>query len=292
MPTNLIQSSASYEGDIHVLATEQGLRSPRMLTIDLTAMDFDADGNKLLRSGQIIVKLASGLGAPYKASKLGVATATNSAALTPSQTGLFRVGDALVVAAPHASVTFALTWANGDTAEVTIDGTPYEYTVADYSTLAALATTYAAGFNASDAGAKATAIASGATVHFFGKAGGASIAVASLTAGDGTLTVTGSATALESGKTVGTVSSIAEDGVITLGANAAIALPSESPIKALNQGQIYGMVLTPHIIASQTNALAALSNDVACYTSASVYGARLPYWDAACAAALPEITLV
>jgi hypothetical protein len=90
------------------------------------------------------------------------------------------------------------------------------------------------------------------------------------------------------GEALGTIASIAPvAGTVTLVANTATAIAVGDVIKidAASAGQPYGMVLSA-FNATQN------SNDVAVYTSCSVFAARLPYWDAALQAAFPEITLV
>jgi hypothetical protein len=89
------------------------------------------------------------------------------------------------------------------------------------------------------------------------------------------------------GTTVGTVEAIGA-GTIMLTANAAVAVAVGDALLAADAGSvddILGMVLS--VID-----LSAFSNDVACYTSCSVYGDRLPFWNDELQAKLPEITLV
>lgn len=85
------------------------------------------------------------------------------------------------------------------------------------------------------------------------------------------------------GTSIGTVAAISGDE-ITLSANlaAAVALGDPIYVAGITSG-ILGIISAPHNLAD--------SNDVACYSSASVYRDRLPFWDANIAAALPEITL-
>lgn len=86
---------------------------------------------------------------------------------------------------------------------------------------------------------------------------------------------------------LGTISAInATTRVITLAANTTTAVAIADPIwVAVAQSTIKGIIVTSVDILQN-------SNDVACYTSASVYGARLPFWNSLAQAALPGIVLV
>lgn len=88
---------------------------------------------------------------------------------------------------------------------------------------------------------------------------------------------------------IGTVSSIdADKNEITLQANAAVAVAIGDVLiqsgLVYNDGSLLGMNVGPVELSE--------INDVACYTSCSVYAARLPQWDNTIKAAFPEITLV
>jgi hypothetical protein len=197
MPTNLVSTTSYFEGDVTVLATELGLRSPRMLTLDLSYIAPDADGNKILQAGALLVQLSTGYGRVYPAAKASAATATSSNVLTVPDPSIFKAGDVI----------------------------------------------------------KKTST---------------------------------------SGTTIGTVESVNTDGTITLAANAAAAVANGDVLVATDGGlvsSIYGMNLTKQLLAG-SNDIAATSNDIACYTSASVYGDRLPFWSSEVQAQLPEITLV
>lgn len=88
--------------------------------------------------------------------------------------------------------------------------------------------------------------------------------------------------------TQGTIASIdAATGNITLAADASAAIAVGDAIvgDAASAGTPYGIIISEIDITT-------FSNDVACYTSASVFRERLPYWSAALQTALPEITMV
>jgi hypothetical protein len=105
------------------------------------------------------------------------------------------------------------------------------------------------------------------------------------------------------GQVLAGIGTIAAGGVdlvnnrLTLAAGLAAALPVNSTVFvtagnptapynfSANTEGVYGMTLSL-IDAGR------LPNDIALYTSASVFGARLPYWDSNLQAAFPEITIV
>jgi hypothetical protein len=90
---------------------------------------------------------------------------------------------------------------------------------------------------------------------------------------------------------VGTIASInVAAKTVTLAANTSTAIAVGDKIVGAsddiaNIGEPYGIIISLIDITDT-------SDDVACYTSASVFAARLPYWDAAMQTKFPEITLV
>jgi hypothetical protein len=87
---------------------------------------------------------------------------------------------------------------------------------------------------------------------------------------------------------LGTIASIdGATGDITLAANSATAIAVGDAVAGdpTALGTPYGIIISEIDIT-------ALSNDVACYTSASVFRERMPYWSAALSTAFPEITMV
>jgi hypothetical protein len=92
----------------------------------------------------------------------------------------------------------------------------------------------------------------------------------------------------DNGDALGTIQSIDLDAsTITLAANSTTAVAIGDVVKktGTNYSGVQGINIS-------TLNLSERSNDVAFYTSASVYGDRLPMWNSTIAAALPEITLV
>lgn len=287
MPTNLLLSESHFGGLDSVLATLEGVRSPRMITLDLEAISPGEGGKRMIAPGTIIMKRPDGFGVPYKTSKLSSAITTSSTSLVVSNASLFKAGDVLTVSAPYARLDLAGTWANGDTATVTLDGQTASHVVADFSTLTALAAAIASTFD-NALGQKAQFVPDAQFIHIFG-ADTVPISAGETTAGDGTLTVAGSATGLTTGATVETVATggvNVETNTLTLVGAADRRLPAGAAIGVAGSGEVpYGMVVSPIDVTD-------FSNDVACYTSATVYGERLPVWNSYLQRLFPEITLL
>lgn len=188
MPSNTSATTNYGENDICCLATETGLRSPRGITIDPATIKKNSQGNCFVESGSIVLRLSSGLGRIYPASRATAATATSSPTVVVKNIQGFAVGDV-----------------------VAINGT--------------------------------TAVGS----------------IASINADTSTLTLAANAA-----------------NAVAIGDRITVASPTGTPI---------GIVISP-------NHNLAKNNDVPCYTSASVYSARMPWWSSTIQAIFPEITLV
>lgn len=296
MPTNLLKTSSFDEGEVQVLANTVDLYAPRMVTIDLDTIQADANGNKKIPAGSVILKQANGFGRVYPLSELGSAITTSSTSLSVANAGLFKDGESLVVLRPYARINLGGTWAAGDTASVTLDGQTATYTVQAADDTTAKVATAAASYYSSTLGSKATFIADGTQIHVFGASPSeASIAVGKT--GTGTIALQGSVTRLESGVTVGTLaasnSTDLSTNTLTLAAAAARALPAGAPIGVVSPAnQIQGITVVPLTVDSSDPLAVSFSNDVACYMSAIVYGARLPYWDDFLQQILPEIKTI
>jgi tartrate dehydratase beta subunit/fumarate hydratase class I family protein len=190
MATNLrkVGDSFTSENTVNILFSENGLRSPRMITADLSYFTKSKDGNIIIPPGYIWQRLGNGFGRVLPMIKAAAVTPTTSNQLTVVNADIFKVGEILV---------------------------------------------------------------KGATV-------------------------------------IGTIQSIdPATNKITLAANAAAAVAINDVLNV--QGMVYTDILGMNI--SVLN-LSERSNDVACYTSASVYADRLPQWNASIKAEFPEITLV
>jgi hypothetical protein len=186
MPDMFLRTTSFEKTDLNVLFSEQGLRSPRMRTIDLTTIPLDANGQQFILPGSLMIDLPNGYGSIYRATKAKAPTTTASDTLTVQNPAVFKPGD-----------TVKLTTA--------------------------------------------------------------------------------------AGTTVGVVESITETTVVLV-ANAAVAVTAGASLVAADAGSIDDVLSVID--------LSEFSNDVAAYTSCSVYGDRLPFWNDELQAKLPEITLV
>lgn len=90
-----------------VLATSEGLRAPRGITLDSTYCFADANGNKVGRSGSLIATLPSGLGRIFPASKATAATTTSQNTVIVANATVFAVGEALTINGSTAVGTIA-----------------------------------------------------------------------------------------------------------------------------------------------------------------------------------------
>ena len=97
MPTNLLRSHREFDSANSVLATEQGMRSPRMATFDNSFISPDPSNpmNLILPAGSIICRLGSGLGRVYPAAVATAATPTTSNTISVADPSIFKPGDAL-----------------------------------------------------------------------------------------------------------------------------------------------------------------------------------------------------
>lgn len=284
MPTNLLLAESSFDGFESVLATLEGVRSPRMITLDLDAISPDRNGKKYVQPGTMIVKRADGKGVPYKTGKLAAAVTTSATSLTVNNASLFQAGDALTLAQPYARIDLGGTWANADTATVNLAGQTVTHTVASYTNLTALALAIAATLTSSALSQKATFIAEGQYIHVFGSD---NLPIVVAKTGSGTFALDGSAINLQSGLTVETIASIdVVTNTLTLAGAADRRLPAGAAIGvSAGTDLLWGMVVSPIDVST-------VSNDVACYTSCTVYGDRLPVWNGYLQRQFPEITLL
>lgn len=282
----------TFRQEEHIIANDQGLRMRPALTVDADLVQLDADGNKVVRPGSILYKLASGKGRLNVRATLGAAvTASSTTSLNLGNQGVqytskmaqfFNAGDVIRVLRPYATITLALTWDADDTVTVILNGNTRVFTPGS-ATLSTGAATVATAINADPVFSKlVVAIASGAIIYLFSR----SLAPFSLSiTGDGT-TGDGTATAstVLSNVTVGTIDTAGVNvtaGTVTLAAAAAVTLPSGAPVGLADAA--------PYSVVHYSANLAEGETDISGLMSALIYGDRLPYWDGDIAAELPEI---
>jgi hypothetical protein len=292
--------SSSFDQYQQIWASSEGMRSPKMYTFDPALVSADANGFKISHPGLYAAAVGNGKARLLPRTRLTTASATNAATLVISANTIpaFVATDVLHVMAPYAIATFTGTWANSDTATVVLNGITFSYVVAGYSTLAALATTFAGVLNANQQFSQiALAAASGAAVWILAKDLKSLYAISTqpsdTTAGDGTLPITGSATALAYSNTaVGTVSTLAHStNTITLTGNAGVAVPVGVAIGVRTVKPI-GLIGKPHDYTSTFYFPGDDNNELGIYQSGSVYRARLPYVDGEVEQMFPELILV
>jgi len=294
MPTNTYSTLTFSGAEATVLATENAY-APKGLTMDLTYLQADTDGNKYVKAGAILAKLSTGLGRVLGLTRLSaIATASSTTALTVDDGLNFKAGESIIVARPYASVTLALNWDTDDTMTVTLDGQAFTVTPGS-ATVATGATNAAAALNAlPQFAAKAEAYATGAVIYVFSKTMKTySFAASEATTGDGTATASG--TVLLSGVSVGTVhaSTAPTATTLTLAAASAVTLPVDAPIGVyVAPNDIYGLTANKYLLSSTASEVDEMVNDLAAYDEGVFYQSRLPYWDDAISEALPKISLV
>lgn len=296
MPTTLrTDTFTGFDEDINILATNK-YRAPVSRTVDLDFMTADPNGSKFIKAGAVIVNIpSSDLVRPLPLTTLAAALAGSATTMTVADASLFKLSEALVIARPYATLTFAGTVATGNTITLTLSGQALTYTlVAGDTTATITATSFAAFINAGAASDKVLAIASGAIVYFYSKTGIPYTFATSVTGGG--VTSTASAAVMQENVAIASISgSVAPNtttNVITIGASA-VAQPIGAPIGvAVKPSDILGLTVQKVLVASTQTLLDALTNDVAVYDYADIYTSLIPYWDEAIASALPKISSV
>ena len=296
MPTTLrTDTFTGFDEDINILATNK-YRAPVSRTVDLDFMTADPNGSKFIKAGAVIVNIpGSDLVRPLPLTTLAAALAGSATTMTVADASLFKLSEALVIARPYATLTFAGTVATGNTITLTLSGQALTYTlVAGDTTATITATSFAAFINAGAASDKVLAIASGAIVYFYSKTGIPYTFATSVTGGG--VTSTASAAVMQENVAIASISgSVAPNtttNVITIGASA-VAQPIGAPIGvAVKPSDILGLTVQKVLVASTQTLLDALTNDVAVYDYADIYTSLIPYWDEAIASALPKISSV
>lgn len=286
MPTNLLLAHSEFSAEDSVLASFEGMRVGKSLTIDLTKFGNNADGSKMLRSGDVIADIGNGYGRPLPRARTAAALTTSQNTVTTANARFFIPGDVLTIPTPSARITLGGTWAQNDTATVTVAGQSAVATAGASPTPTTVAAALATAVNNGAVGLLVQAIADGTDVWLFAKSDRAHTVAVSRT-GSGTIALAGSATALASGLAIGTIAANGVNvntNVVTLTGNATNPLPNGAPI-GVSGANVAGIVLTPIIFS-------VMSNDVACYVGATVWETRMPYWDGSLKSALPEIVLI
>jgi hypothetical protein len=187
-----------------------------------------------------------------------------------------------------AQILLTGTWAADDTLTVTVGGVSFTHTAAS-ATLSEIATGATAALNADPSlSSMIDAYATGASLYLISKDFFTpySIAEAVVTAGDGDAAVQNSLSVLTPNQSIGTID--------TSGVNDALnqlTIASAASISG-GVGVPIGVVSTPLGMLGTGLDMTYDPPEQGLYTSGSVYGDRLPYWDGELARLFPEITRV
>lgn len=285
-----------------VLARPDGLKSPRSRAIDpafvQTLTGPDGIVQRIIPPGCFMASIPGSTKLrPLPRTRLTAEITTSSTALavSPKTARLFRsvgIPDVLTVAVPYARADFAGTWANNDTATMTVANRSVTHTVSNFTTLTALAVAAAATYNASPLFAGvAEFYAENQYIHVISDNGNHStISVAKSAAG--TFTLNGSVTSLVSGVAVGTVQAVdTNTHTITLAAASTSRLAAGVPIGAAAYsptdayGQGWGLVSPNQPVDLEWEP----KNEYGLFISGTFYRDRLPYWDGQLAELFDEI---
>jgi len=197
MPTNNYKRNTSFTSTYPiVLASDYGMRSPRMITLDMTTFPLNGDGSALILPGTMIIRQANGLGRALQATRTVLAALSGATTITVRNASLFLPGQVI----------------------------------------AGIGTIAAGGVNLITN-----------VIRF----------------------------------TAALAANLAANSLVFVTANN----PTTLYVISTNTEGVWGMVLSLVDVG-------ALPNDLALYSSCSVYANRLPYWDGNLTAAFPGITLV
>jgi hypothetical protein len=297
MPTTLrTDTFIGFDEDINILATND-YEAPISRTLDLSFLQSDSDGAKFVKAGAVIANIpASDFVRVLPLTTVAAALTTSDSTVTVADAKIFKNSEALVVARPYATLTFAGSPAANNTIVLTLQGQALTYTLVSGDTTATLtATSFAAFINAGAASDKVLAIASGAVVYFYSKTGLPYTFATSVTGGG--VTSTASAAVMQENVAIASIHASTAinttTNVITLAASSAVNQPIGAPIGvAVKPSDILGLTVQKLLVASTQTLLDSLTNDVAIYREADIYTSLIPYWDAALNTALPQITPV
>jgi len=301
------RSLQTYDSDrfLQVLARMEGMRSPRIVTLDpnFVSQAVGADGvaQKLFAPGYFAGSIpGSNKARILPRTRTTAAVVTTAATMTVFDPQIFIPTDIITTISASGAITIGpatgVTWVAGDIATAVVAGVSVSYTVQASDV---------AGTTPQTAQAIATKLLAAIVGDYrlVSRVRGQALAgiislfsrdlttlhtlTVSKTGVNGTITASG-ATFTAGGTLVGTVSAINVDtSIITLTANAAIAVNPGVPVGVVTSSPANLGMIQP---TQPIDLLRDLSTDVGLFTSASVYGARMPYWDAQLANLFPEIT--
>ena len=267
--------------DLPILFNKDGAQYPRSVVVSGADVAADANGNKIIPAGSFVTKTGS-VARFLARSTVTVAFTTGAATGTVAAPfNTFKAGDALYLVEPFATVTIGGTYLATERVKVTIGG--YAVTPVTGSTVnATIASTVAAAINADpNQSVLVKAIASGAVIYIYGKDGvtAHTLTTAARNAADSGASAAGTSTASDanlvySNTALGTISSVSTAGVITLGANSAVAAPIGARV-GVRFGELLGVF--EHSIDFNTLPSKDIAPVFGCDTG--IYTVNLPYVD-------------
>lgn len=215
------------------VAFVEGRANPHSLTITKSRILPDAKGAYTLLANTWMCKYTDGTFGPLPAATVVTAFATGAATGKVGETWrYFKAGDVLRVVEPYVTVNVTTGWAANDTIAFVVDGNSATMTVAGTGgvTAANIVTEAVTFINTNPTLMPLVSAVNGGTVlYLLGKSpNSVSVSVTASTAGAGDAAINGpggTPSALVANTSVGTISSIATDGTITLTGNASVAVP-------------------------------------------------------------------
>ena len=215
-----------------VWATSSGRRSLPGRTVDPSMVTADSEGRKVVDAAAWVSESSNNEVRILPRANLTANATTGSAVLNVENSSQFVAGDAISLVAPSATILLALTWANADTLQVTLNSIAETYTLDNFVSLADTALRAAAYFNSRtffrQNDYKFYAI--GETIVITAPSV-VTVAVVATTAGDGTATLDADTGSLYAAASMGTVLSVDPDAkTVTLTANSSIAVPAGAPV--------------------------------------------------------------
>lgn len=260
-----------FDTDKALLAFSSGNIFGKSITLEENGIPFDENGNKSVPSGMFVAEKADGSYRFLPRATVKTAIATNSPTIAVSPVIPFEVGEALYILEPHTILTITAVTA-AQTQTITVNGITATATAstgvnADLAILVANAVNTTGGINS-----EIYAIASGDSVYLFPKDGKSLLGVTE--GGTATATLSG-ATMAYNNTAIGTIASInAVAKTITLGANAAVAVPVGVNIGTRNIKNIIGMCVGGMDLTEQNRVNLAILTE-----SSGVREHLLPYFE-------------
>ena len=275
--------------------TDIWLEPPRgfqAATIDETFIQSDVNNNQLLPSG---AALAGVHGSDFyrwlPRAHVDTEVSTSDTVVGLDNAQPFVAGDTLAIIAPSAQINLALTWANSDTADITVDGQTVTHTVSGFTSLTALAVAIADQINADPTlSRKVKALPEAQRIHLYALdfLSTYPIVVSEVTAGTGTIDVEDSPTNLQPNRSIGAVSIVSAASTtqsITLTANSALRLPIGMPIGDPAYKPFQGLNNSEHDLEEGTGSISTV-------TEGATFASRMPYWDGQLASLFRRITVL